>query len=222
MKPLHEIELEARKLLAEIERNASRLWPHTQPDRLYMCDPEAACHVLGLRYLPESHLGSYGGTGTAGMLDRANRAVMISTRQSFEARRFTGAHEVGHFTLHPEQMMFRDRTLSAHGGPGRPVVEQEADYFAACFLIPPKLLIEAFGARFTGRVPLVNTGAVCFNLSPQNYQYLESLPPGSMEFALAVARAQSFNGARFKCLTETFCVSPMAMAIRLMEMGLVH
>ncbi len=222
MRNFADIELEARKLLAEIEKNAKRLWPNTPPDRLFMCDPEAACRLLRLHYLPDSHLGAFGGTATAGMLDRTTGAVMLSSKQSFEAQRFTGAHEVGHFLLHPEQQQFRDRALSSQGGPGRPVIEQEADYFAACFLIPPKLVREAFKARFPVREPLTNTGAVCFNLSAMNHQYLEGLPPGSMEFALAVARAQAFNGVRFKSLSHQFCVSPPAMAIRLMELGLVH
>lgn len=217
-----QIELEARKLLFEIEKHSDRLWPNTPPDRLFMCEPEAACRVLGLRYLPDSHLGTYGGTATAGLLDRANKTVMLSSKQSFEAQRFTGAHEVGHYLLHPGQLMFRDRTLYAHGGSGRPPEEQQADFFAACFLIPPKLLRRAFRARFPVNEPLVNTGAVCFNLDMANHQYLESLPPGSMEFAVAVARTEAFNGNRFKSLAALFNVSHHAMAIRLQEMGLVH
>jgi Zn-dependent peptidase ImmA (M78 family) len=216
------IELEARKLLAEIEKNAGRLWPNTQPSRLFMCDPEAACRLLGLEYLPDSHLGCYGGTATAGMLDRKGRAVLLSYNQNFESLRFTAAHEVGHWILHPEQHMFRDRTLSAPGGPGRPLVEQEADYFGACFLIPPKLVREAFQARFPVREPITNTGAVCFNLSVRNAQYLEGLPPGSVEFALAIARTEFFNGRNFRSLASLFNVSPTAMAIRLLELGLVN
>lgn len=222
MRNFADIELEARKLLAEIEKNAKRLWPNTPPARLFMCDPEVACRLLGLHYLPDSHLGSFGGTATAGMLDRKAKAVMLSSKQSFEEQRFTGAHEVGHFMLHPDQLQLRDRALSAQGGLGRPVEEQEADYFAACFLIPPKLVHAAFRTRFPVRAPLTNTGAVCFNLSATNHQYLEGLPPGSIEFALAVARAQSFNGVRFNSLARQFNVSPTAMAIRLMELGLVN
>lgn len=109
----NQIELEARKLLFEIEKHADWLWPNTPPDRLFMCEPEAACRVLGLRYLPDSHLGTYGGTATAGLLDRANKTVMLSSKQSFEAQRFTGAHEVGHYLLHPGKLMFRDRMLAS-------------------------------------------------------------------------------------------------------------
>lgn len=222
MQSFEKIELEARKLLAEMERSAKRLWPNTQPSRLFMCDPEAACRHLGLHYLPDSHLGSFGSTATAGMLDRSRRSVLLSSKQGFEAMRFTAAHEVGHWILHPEQQLFRDRALTAPGGTGRPPLEKEADFFAACFLAPPKLVRAAFNPRFPVGVPLTNTGAVCFNLSPRNHQYLEGLPAGSLEFALAVARAEFFNGQYFKSMASLFSVSPQAMAIRLLELGLVH
>lgn len=217
-----EIEFEARRLLAEIEKNATRLWPNTAPSRLFMCDPAAACRVLDLKYLPDSHLGLYGGTATAGMLDRKNRAVLLSFKQSFESLQFTAAHEVGHYLLHPEEVMFRDRSLTAPGAPGRPLSEQQADYFAACFLIPPKLLREAFRARFPILEPITNTGTVCFNLSVQNAGRLEGLPSGSLEFAVAIARAAFFNGNHFKSLASLFNVSATAMAIRLMELHLVN
>lgn len=213
------IEFEARSLLANMEKHAAELWPNTPPARLFMCDPEAACRLLDLRYLPDSHLGSFGGTATAGMLDRRNRSVLLSSRQSYEAQRFTAAHEVGHWLLHPGQILFRDRALSSHAEGGRPEMEQQADLFAACFLMPPKLLRDAFHARFPVRDPMTNTGVICFNLP--NGQHLEGLPPGTKEFALAVARAESFNGQRFKSLCHLFGVSPTAMAIRLRELELV-
>ena len=187
-----------------------------------MCDPEAACKLLDLRYLPDQHLGSYGGTATAGMLDRAHRAILLSSRQRFEELRFTAAHELGHWLLHPQQVMFRDRSLSNHGGAGRPLMEREADFFAACFLAPPKLVTEAFRARFGTKEPLTNTNTICFNLSMRDAQQLQELPAGSLEFSRAVARAESFNGQRFKSLADLFIVSPTAMAIRLQELGLVH
>lgn len=216
------IEFEARKLLAEIEKNASQLWPNTPPSRQHMCNPEAACRLLNLRYLPDSHLGMYGGTATAGMLDRENRAVLLSYNQSFESLQFTAAHEIGHWLLHTDQAMFRDRALSAPGVPGRPLVEREADYFSACFLAPPKLVRLAFNARFPIREPITNTGAVCFNLRARDAQYLETLPAGSYEFALAIARAEFFNGQHFESLSKSFNVSPATMAIRLRELELVN
>jgi hypothetical protein len=216
-----QIELEARKLLRDIEKSANRLWPNTPPARVYMCDPEAACRLLDLAYVPDSHLGTFGGTATAGMLDRVNRAVLLSSKQKYEAMRFTAAHEIGHWLLHTEENLFRDRSLSAPGGAGRPRVEQQADLFAGCFLAPPKLVQAAFQARFPVRQPITNTGVICFNLASWSPHSLEALPQGSLEFARAVAAAESFGGNRFKSLAQLFSVSPTAMGIRLQQLGLV-
>jgi hypothetical protein len=222
MRALGQLEYEARVLLADIEAHADQIWPNTPPSRLGMCDPEAACKLLGLKYLPDQHLGMYGGTATAGMLDRRNKAVLLSYKQRFEELRFTAAHEVGHYLLHPDQVLFRDRSLSSQGGYGRPPVEREADSFAASFLMPPKLLLSAFRARFPDHdPPLTNTGSVCFALGGQESQRLEGLPPNSREFAIAVARAQFYSGRHFKSLAELFVVSTTAMAIRLQDMQLI-
>lgn len=215
-----QIELEARRLLNNIEKHADMVWPNTQPSRIYMCDPEAACKVLGLRYLPDQHLGRFG-TGTAGMMDRSGRAILLSSEQRFEVLRFTAAHEIGHWMLHPHQVMFRDRALVHHAADGKPLEEQEADYFAACFLAPPKLVRAEFRARFNLNEPMTNTHTNCFLLCPQADHKLQGLPAGSLEFALAVSRAESFNGQRFKSLAVRFNVSPTAMAIRLQELELV-
>jgi Zn-dependent peptidase ImmA (M78 family) len=147
-----EIELKARTLLSDIEKGAAAIWPNTPPDRLFMCEPEAACKLLGLSYVPDQHLGIYGGTATAGMLDRSRRAILLSSKQSFEEMRFTAAHELGHWLLHPDQVMFRDRSPSTYKNEFRPAVEREADQFAAVFLMPPKLV----GAAFRGRFPVTS------------------------------------------------------------------
>jgi hypothetical protein len=216
-----DIELEARRLLAEIERHAATLWPHTQPERLYMCDPEAACRVLGLQYLPDQHLGKYGGTATAGVMDRRHKAILLSSEQRFDILRFTAAHEIGHYLLHADDMLLRDRAIAHHGDVGRDSKEGEADYFAACLLAPPKLLRAAFKARFPVGEPMTNTLTNCYALSRTDHQRLASLNPGSSEFTLAVARAQSFDGAPFKSLVKLFNISPTAMTRRLQELELV-
>ena len=218
-----QIELKARTLLSEIEKSAASIWPNTQPQRLFMCEPEAACKVLGLSYFPDQHLGQYGGTATAGMLDRSRKAILVSSKQTFEEMRFTAAHELGHWMLHPDQVMFRDRSPSSYRGEFRPAAEREADQFAATFLMPPKLVLAAFKARFPVREPMINSNTICFNLSMRNADYLQGLPPGSIEFARAVASADAFNGVRFdKSLARLFNVSVSAMAIRLQELGLVN
>lgn len=216
-----QIEQKARLLLNEIRQNAGTLWPNTPPPLLYMCEPSKACEVLGLKYQPDRHLGVYG-SGTAGMLDRDLKVVAVSYLPPYVTQRFTAAHEIGHYLLHEGRAQFRDRPVGDQGLVDRPPMEQEADRFAACFLMPFKLLTAEFEARFGTRRPLPQTSTVCYALSPRNHQELERAPTGSLDFARAVARAQSFGGKAFsKSLASLFNVSVTAMAIRLQEVGLV-
>src|SRR5258706_10313730 len=50
----------------------------------------------------------------AGLLDRAKRQ-QIATNFRSTSQRFTLAHEIGHFILHPGRIYFRDRELSSPG-----------------------------------------------------------------------------------------------------------
>ncbi len=62
---------------------------------------------------------------------------------------FTGAHEIGHLVLHEDTVMHRDRAFD--GSPlqaPRAPAERQADRFAACFLMPQKLLRERFEFMF--------------------------------------------------------------------------
>ena len=118
--------------------------------------------------------------------------------------------------------MHRDRPVYDVGRGPRPLEEKEADYFAACFLAPARLVIDAFRARFTSKVPLPLTDAVAFNLCGESGHALMRAGPVSYQFASAVASAQSFNGRRFPSLTEEFGISVGAMAIRVRELGLIE
>ena len=104
----------------------------------------------------------------------------------------------------------------------RPADEREADYFAACFLVPAGLLEQEFQARFPCKAPLPLTDATAFHLAGESSHALLRAGPSSNLFAAAVARAKSFNGHRFKSLADEFGVSIGAMAIRLREVGLIE
>lgn len=105
--------------------------------------------------------------------------------------------------------------------PGRTLVEQEADYFAACLLIPFKQLQEQFFQRFGTLKPLPLTETITFHLRIKDIGPLFSAPKGSLMFASALARAESFDTRRFQSLASHFGVSASALAIRLHEAGLV-
>ena len=117
--------------------------------------------------------------------------------------------------------MHRDRPVfQMHAGPRDPF-EQEADYFAACFLGPARLVIEGFQKRFILGPPLPLTDAVAFHLCGESGHAFMRAGPGSLKFAAAVAGAKSFNGRHFTSLAEMFGISVSAMAIRLRELKLI-
>lgn len=87
-------------------------------------------------------------------------------------RRFTLAHEVGHFVLHRDaQTDFRDRTFARRtNDPSK--MERQADDFAADLLMPAASVIEAIGRGLRN----LNDLAQAFNVSSLAMRYrLQSL-----------------------------------------------
>ncbi|MCS6473769.1 ImmA/IrrE family metallo-endopeptidase [Burkholderia thailandensis] len=195
-----------------------------EPSSIAMCSPDVAARVLDVQYEYRDNLGRFRAGQAfyevAGILNRDRGIISVSTRFHQAAIRFTGAHEIGHFLLHPGEVFHRDRPVSNDHAEKRPPREQEADYFAACFLASEKLVKQEFEPRF-GRGPLHLTDTVAYHLRKERMQELLRAPTGSLEFAAAVAGARVFAGKGFMSLAERFGVSIPAMAIRLQELGLV-
>lgn len=217
------IEKEARRLQYEIWTRRDVRYPLGVPDIPTLFDPRNVADYCGLYYEARSRIETdYQGGGEAvGLWQRDRSTILVSTRFSFETQRFTAGHEIGHYILHPK---VGDRTLHREfpgGGPrsNRGPIEQEADYFSACLLMPRKAVISEFEARFTNQ-PLVLTETVAYHLKA-DAGLLFSQPRGSLLFAQAVARAQQFDRRHFKSLSQYFGVSVQAMAIRLDELELV-
>lgn len=219
------IEKQARLVQYEIWQTRHALFPLGVPPPLVMFQPDTAARALGLEYEQREQLGRFGQGSDrfeiAGMIDRQRGIIAVSARFPYPARRFTGAHEIGHYVMHPHAVMHRDRPVFDTGGAPRPPQEREADYFAACFLAPKKLVEEEFAARFVKKPPLPLTDAVAWNLLGESAHELFGPTCGSLDFAAAVAGARTFNGRHFPSMAEHFGLSVSAMAIRLQELGLV-
>jgi len=219
------IEEKARALQFEIWHQRAILFPWGEPSLQKMFRPEVAARVLQLEIDYQADLGTVGigkaAFTIAGILDRTRGVISISNRFNEQAMRFTGAHEVGHFMLHPGERLHRDRPLTLGDiGHGRSPIEREADYFAACFLAPRKLNEQEFELRF-GNWPLHLNDTVAYYLMGEKVDELMGAPSGSLDFATAVSAARRFNGRRFASLADCFGISINAMAIRLQELGLV-
>ena len=123
------------KIEGEAERLLSRLGITGIPTPI-----EDVAGLLGLR------ISRAPSTEFSGLLLRKDGKALIGVNSS-EApvrQRFTIAHEIGHFVLHPQKDAFVDfrKTLISVGA--REPRERHADMFAAAILMPRRALLKDF------------------------------------------------------------------------------
>ena len=224
-----QIQNQARHIHKEIWANKHLLWPDQQLTPLQMLSPEVAAEILGLTYVEFQELDSgpfiFRGKRMriAGLLDRQAKKIAVATQFSKEIVKFTAAHEVGHWLLHPNEIMHRDRPIDGSNNleEARPIIEKEADYFAACFLMPENLLITKFEEVF-GKEPFIFDDAASFNMNPSDPDMLLNANKDSLDREFALARCTAYNGRQIYSLSKKFGVSDSAMAIRLKELRLIR
>lgn len=190
-----------------------------------MLEPVIGAAVLRVRFSVNDTLGTFGNGherfSVAGMINRPQNLIQVSAQFPETTQRFTGAHELGHFLLHKGEVMHRDRPVAGASvvTTRRNAVEREADYFAACYLMPAKLVYSAFEVRFGERRPFFADDAAAYYLRPNDQESV--INANAEELAAMLATATRYGGKQFGKLHEEFRVSVPAMAIRLTELGLV-
>lgn len=207
-----------------IWRERNKLWPQRVPEPIDMLEPEIAARALGVSFEMVEGLEQFGDGRNrfevAGAINRQARNILVSRRFPPEITRFTGAHEIGHWVLHPREVMHRDRPIDG-SKVARSKTEREADYFAACFLMPPNLLHKIIAQTFGITPPIKIDDKIAFWLCPDEPEELVRPAIGSDICQRTLASAESFNGNHFASLAKQFRVSPTAMTIRLKELGIV-
>lgn len=189
-------------------------------DLIELFSPESACDFLNVKlFEPEEIPGDNECYEIAGLFDRGASLIAIARKYPERYRRFTGIHEVAHYLLHPGMnTLHRDRPLD-HVRPGkaRNPIERQADQFAACWLMPEKLVREQFTTRFgANTLRFDENAAFWLGIAPEAVRRLTH-----DERAMRVATARQFGGRMFQPLDEFFKVSTTAMAIRLKELNLL-
>ena len=172
---------------------------------------------LGLRLCFEDLEEKFGQKGILGVLILDEGRVVINTQLAESGPEgrycFTCSHEVGHWILHRhliKKAAKRSGDQSAiicRLSDARKSHEWQADYFAACLLMPRKHVFEAF-KTVCGERPLVlenedsKLGGTWVAVDPcvSNWHYIAQL----------VCNAGGFDN-----------VSKEAMAIRMLELGLI-
>lgn len=141
--------------------------------------------------------------------------------------RFSVGHEIGHWRLHREAVLQyarhcasgrQDADVVCRASEAKKPIEWQADYFAACLLMPQAILKSIWCERFRGLQPLVyerTRRTVLIN--PPRGRGLRHIgqvlsDPGYEEFA---------DGWANYFASQFFNVSTQAMRIRLEGMGLL-
>jgi Zn-dependent peptidase ImmA (M78 family) len=206
--------------LKEIERSADELLARYSRCRGALCgavDVDFVIErVLGLDLAVIDLKGLLGNPDVLGatVIDQKGIYVDQSLEQNPGRFAFTLAHEVGHWVLHrphlaahPEGSALFDLSEFIEPqpacGPGKkPRVEWQADQFAACLLMPGRLVRAAVHDAFGGRLPTWE--------GIQARLRTRQLDPTFIDVAAQVIAAGSFDN-----------VSNTAMRIRLLDLKLV-
>jgi formiminotetrahydrofolate cyclodeaminase len=216
----------ARNLQLELWKNRKEIWPHAEPVHpIHIIDPGVTFRLHGYDYEEVTTLGIDRIDGEnveiAGYVDLEQRTARISKKFSLEMRRFTAAHELGHAILHNGAVMFRDRGLD--GGPvtaNRPRSETEADSFAAFFLMPELQVNELFRMKY-GVEAFVADKNTAFALGFQSLTAMKNRLPTLRHVSVHLATVDMYSGNPSRSLSDVFGVSPLALAIRIEELGII-
>lgn len=201
------------------------LWFGEPPeDPIELLDPEMALGLFGYETQIEEGLGQMRlgphRYEVAGILDRPRKSVRVSAQFSLRERRFTLAHELAHVVIHQHlRAVHRDRPVHSIGQV-RERTEEEADRFAAEFLMPARLVSSRFKQQF-GSSTLVLSDEACFALDGISLTEFLERYPSSREIATRIASVERFDGRSVSSLSAQFQVSVNAMAIRLEELRLL-
>ncbi len=216
----------ARDLLTELWLKRGEIWeaPPSGDTFFPVRTEHIIRHVLQAQLdEPEELPREKNGSDVAGLVDRSNNIIRVAQKYPQEWRRFTAAHEIGHWVLHPRMVLHRDRPLAGHerSNTARSSREVEADIFASELLMPKRALTKLFETNFGGAVNLSRPGLLQW-LATNSGKSEIALSADLRQRSLAVASATSANpGATLVPLAKRFGVSPTAMAIQLEEMELV-
>ncbi|MEL6812816.1 MAG: ImmA/IrrE family metallo-endopeptidase [Bacteroidota bacterium] len=225
----NEIKAITRNLLGKLLRNKEQSTNGTENiDLISLLNPASILRLLGCEVRSEISLGDYDKEGNqiniGALLDIKNKVVVFSEQMRPSQRRFTLAHELGHYVMH--YYRFRNvalhRDLPINGSKiYRTQPEWEADRFGTHLLMPEKLVRTVFRGYFhTDRFKINEDTA--FSLNKGSVTHLRDRFKNIDEFARFMASIRFYKRRVFPSMAETFMVSEQTMAIRLKELKLLE
>jgi Zn-dependent peptidase ImmA (M78 family) len=232
------IRREAQEALQELFRRRYDFWTDP-PSDVEMIEPERILQIQGIRFLEPVEIRHQNDLAElpmlpsyAGYMDPQTKTIAVSRNLRPEVRRFTIAHELGHYILHRDQgILFRDRPVSGaeREDRHRKPEEKEADLFAAELLIPDWLVrrefVRYFGVQSFRGVRLDENVAFHLSTAHRKVTAADLNQRSRRYFSLLLADSRPWGVGADLDGMPTFCglfrVSKIAMAIQLESLRLV-
>jgi hypothetical protein len=217
---------QARDLLARVWR-ALKDRHNKPPSQILPVEPRWFLEVFSdwtFEEPPTIGSSKTSGREIAGALDRVKKKIEVASNLPPSVRRFTGAHELGHLVLHPRLQSLRESPLDDDlRGHSNSPAEREANIFAAEYLMPRRLLRDHFQKRFGGIIDRASiTEDDAFFWTTGNFRASQLRVMDPVELAKILARvSDSFTAINYRSFTDVFGVSDTAMAIQMVDTGLV-
>ncbi len=220
---------DVRELQRTLFEKRVELWAGSPPsDLVDLIDLRIVItKLLGVCYSePEEIPPQPGHSRIAGYIDRDKGEIAVVRRLKPEVQRFTAAHEIGHWILHPGTKYFRDAPMDgSEHDQERPIEEREADLFASALLMPPKLVRKEFRRHFGAEALTSPIDQYQAALLSHGQRRTKPLKPSELhttrQISMLASQCLSMWSPGYPSLAELFRVSPAAMAIQLEELGLV-
>lgn len=220
---LTDVEIEKRATMVQnfLWKNRARIWKSNTPINPIEClDSRKIFKLLRYSYFDNASLGidhhSFELNEIAGVIDKKNMEVRISSKFSPQIQNFTSAHELGHVLMHDDLVLHRDIPIdNTAARTFRNEKEYQADRFATFFLMPEGLVREHFFRIF---------GTATLQLNKNEVDQLSSytIAYGNLRELTRFLSDRLFDFSRTEIsLAKYFGVSREAMAIRLEELDLV-
>jgi Zn-dependent peptidase ImmA (M78 family) len=222
-----QLETLVREFQNQLWIHRESIWKRTAPKNpIEVLQPRTVLEkVLGYAYYESATLGMHEVNGerfeTAGIIDKRNKTVSISTHFPAASQLFSLAHELAHAILHDKTVLHRDKSIDGPGGANRSAEERQADKFAAYFLMPATSVVDIFEGVFHRPVFEIDE-ATALALGVENPSDLKRHCQDRRGLARLLAAVDRFAGQHFKPMAVVFGVSIETMAIRLEELELVR
>jgi hypothetical protein len=203
--------------------------PLESAEKLPVSPKAIATKVLGLCFEEPDEVGTSDKgilrVELAGALNRSAKKILVARKFSPEIQRFTGAHEIAHYLIHPDLFNLRESPLTEGSirNQKKPTCEKEADLFAAELLIPSDIVFDLFGRLFGDGVDgaqIRDDQAYCVSNGRLAASEISRLQP--LERARLIAGQSSLVAAHGRSLADIFGVSATAVGIRLLDLELVR